>query len=194
TKFNHSSSKLIIMSTLKFADVYNLVTVLSKPTESEGFEQIVDFFNANPIKCELTVNPTVYTSCIEQFWTTGKAKTVNGKAQLQALVDEKKVIITESTVRIDLQLEDAEGVDCLPNAFIFKQLTQIGVHHVSSTRGHDMFMLKEKDYPLPNAVMILMLSGKLQVEEDNEMARDLVMKIFMEANKPKSRSLDTSSK
>nr|GEZ41082.1 hypothetical protein [Tanacetum cinerariifolium] len=33
-----------------------------------------------------------------------------------------------------------------------------------------------------------------EVEEDNEMARDLVMKIFIEANKLKSRSLDTSSK
>nr|GEW46630.1 hypothetical protein [Tanacetum cinerariifolium] len=61
-------------------------------------------------------------------------------------------------------------------------------------KRHDMFMLTEKYYPLSNAVMILMLSGKLQVEEDNEMASDLVMKIFMEANKPKSRSLDTSSK
>nr|GEV13949.1 putative ribonuclease H-like domain-containing protein [Tanacetum cinerariifolium] len=59
---------------------------------------------------------------------------------------------------------------------------------------HDIFMLKEKDYPLSNAVMITMLSVKLQVEEHSEMARDLVMKIFMEANKPKSKSLDTSSK
>nr|GEX92738.1 retrovirus-related Pol polyprotein from transposon TNT 1-94 [Tanacetum cinerariifolium] len=53
---------------------------------------------------------------------------------------------------------------------------------------------KEKDYPLSNGVMTLMLSAKLQVEEDSEMAIDLVMKIFTEANKPKSRSLDTSSK
>ncbi|GJW83205.1 hypothetical protein Tco_0156350 [Tanacetum coccineum] len=37
-------------------------------------------------------------------------------------VDGKKKIITESTVRRDLQLEDAEGVDCLPNATIFEQL------------------------------------------------------------------------
>nr|GEV81690.1 hypothetical protein [Tanacetum cinerariifolium] len=37
-------------------------------------------------------------------------------------------------------------------------------------------------------------SAKLQVDEDCEMARYLVIKIFMEANKPKSRSLDTSSK
>ncbi|GJZ68142.1 putative ribonuclease H-like domain-containing protein, partial [Tanacetum coccineum] len=57
---------------------------------------------------------------------TVKAKTVNGEVQLQALVDKKKVIITESTIRRDLQLEDANGVDCLPNATIFEQLTLMG--------------------------------------------------------------------
>ncbi|GJZ30740.1 hypothetical protein Tco_0575787 [Tanacetum coccineum] len=54
---------------------------------------------------------------------TVKVKTVNGEVQLQALVDGKKIIITEATVRRDLQLEDADGVDCLPNATIFEQLT-----------------------------------------------------------------------
>ncbi|GKC81079.1 hypothetical protein Tco_1136796, partial [Tanacetum coccineum] len=92
----------------------------------EGFEQIVDFLNANPIKYALTVNPTIYTLCIEQFWATAKAKTINGEVHLQALIDGKKVIITEATVRRDLQLEDAEGTDCLPNATIFEQLTLIG--------------------------------------------------------------------
>nr|GEV84329.1 hypothetical protein [Tanacetum cinerariifolium] len=77
----------------------------------------------------------------------------------------------------------------------WKLYTNRGVHQVSSTtRRHDKFMLIEKDYPLSNGVMTLMLSAKLKVEEDSEMARDLVMKIFMEANKPNSRSLDTSSK
>nr|GEV08555.1 hypothetical protein [Tanacetum cinerariifolium] len=61
-------------------------------------------------------------------------------------------------------------------------------------KRHDMFMLTEKNYPLSNGVITLMLSAKLQVEEDTDMARDLVIKIFMKANKPKSRSLDTSSK
>ncbi|GKA15862.1 ribonuclease H-like domain-containing protein [Tanacetum coccineum] len=58
----------------------------------------------------------------EQFWSTVKAKTVNREVQLHALVDGKKIIIIESIVRRDLQLEDAEGVDCLPNATIFEQL------------------------------------------------------------------------
>ncbi|GJZ78948.1 hypothetical protein Tco_0643785 [Tanacetum coccineum] len=60
------------------------------------------------------------------------------------------------------------------------------VHHVSSTRGHDIYMLIEKDYPLSTAVINLMLSRRLQGEEDSEMSRDLIMKIFIEANKPRS--------
>ncbi|GKE56938.1 hypothetical protein Tco_1496123 [Tanacetum coccineum] len=108
------------MTTLKFADTHNMVAFLSKPAESEGFKQIVDFLNTHTIKYALTINPTIYTSCIEQLWATVKAKTVNREVQLQALVDGKKVIITESIVRIDLQLEDAEGVDYPPNATIFE--------------------------------------------------------------------------
>ncbi|GJR22566.1 hypothetical protein Tco_0971093 [Tanacetum coccineum] len=114
------------MVNLKFTDTHNMVAFLSKPEESDGFEQIVDFLNAHPIKYALTVNPTIYISCIEQFWSTVKAKTINGEVQLHALVDGKKVIITEVTVRRDLQLEDEEGVDCLPNSTIFEQLTLMG--------------------------------------------------------------------
>nr|GEY07942.1 hypothetical protein [Tanacetum cinerariifolium] len=47
----------------------------------------------------------------------------NEEGQLEAVVDGNKVLITESTIIRDLQLEDAEGVDCLPNAVIFEQLT-----------------------------------------------------------------------
>nr|GEV81108.1 retrotransposon protein, putative, unclassified [Tanacetum cinerariifolium] len=54
------------------------------------------------------------------------AKTINEEIQLQALVDGKEIIITKSTVRRDLQLEDAEGVDYLPNATIFEQLALMG--------------------------------------------------------------------
>ncbi|GJS60133.1 hypothetical protein Tco_0654917 [Tanacetum coccineum] len=61
-----------------------------------------------------------------------------------------------------------------------------GVHHVSSTRGHDVYMLIEKDYPLSTAVMGLMLGRRLQVEEDSKITRDLVMKIFIEAKKLRS--------
>ncbi|GKF12152.1 hypothetical protein Tco_0050078 [Tanacetum coccineum] len=108
-----------------------MVAFLTKSAESEGSEQIVDFLNANPIRYALTINPTIYASCIKQFWATVKMKTVNGEVQLQALVDGKKIIITEATIRRDLQLEDDEGIDCLPNADIFEQLTLMGYEKLS---------------------------------------------------------------
>ncbi|GKA52560.1 ribonuclease H-like domain-containing protein [Tanacetum coccineum] len=92
---------------------------------------IVDFLNASLIKYALTVNPTIYTSCIKQFWSNVKVKTVNGEVQLLALEDGKKIIITESTIRRDLQLKDAEGIDCLPNAANFEQLTLMGYEKLS---------------------------------------------------------------
>nr|GEX52857.1 hypothetical protein [Tanacetum cinerariifolium] len=61
-----------------------------KPSESKGFEQIIDFLNAKPIRYALTVNPTVYASCVKQFWTTAKVKKVNGQELTQALVDKQK--------------------------------------------------------------------------------------------------------
>ncbi|GJW04358.1 hypothetical protein Tco_1563214 [Tanacetum coccineum] len=97
------------MVALKFASSHNMVTLLDKPTESDGFEKIVDFLNAYPIKYALTVNPTIYTSCIKQFWTTTKVKTINGEVQIQALVDKKKVVITETSIRMFLD-KKVEGM------------------------------------------------------------------------------------
>ncbi|GKB49383.1 hypothetical protein Tco_0900136 [Tanacetum coccineum] len=57
------------MAALKFASSHNMVAFLDKPTESDGFEQIA----------------------------TAKVKTINGEVQIQALVDKKKVIITETS-------------------------------------------------------------------------------------------------
>ncbi|GKC14573.1 hypothetical protein Tco_1011355 [Tanacetum coccineum] len=39
-----------------------------------------------------------------------------------------------------------------------------GVHHISTDRGHDIFMLVEKDYPLIRGLMTVMLAKKLQVD------------------------------
>ncbi|GKF02385.1 hypothetical protein Tco_0029308 [Tanacetum coccineum] len=91
------------MTTLQFADTHNLVAFLSKPAESEGFEQIA----------------------------TIKVKTVNGEVQLQALVDGKKIIVTEASIRRDIQLNDKDGTDCLPNATIFEELTRMGYEKLS---------------------------------------------------------------
>ncbi|GJR43163.1 hypothetical protein Tco_1311266 [Tanacetum coccineum] len=89
------------MSTLTFADTHNMVAFLENPAESDGFHEIIDFMNANQIHYALTVNPIIYTSCIEQFWAIAKANTINGEP-------------------------NAGGIDCLPTATIFEELAWLG--------------------------------------------------------------------
>ncbi|GKB04650.1 hypothetical protein Tco_0832845 [Tanacetum coccineum] len=92
------------MSTPKFTKTHNLVAFLDKPEESEGFEKIIDFLNASSIRYALTI---------------------------QALVDRKKVIVIETSVRQALHLKDAKGTNCLPTTTIFAKLERMGYENLS---------------------------------------------------------------
>nr|GEX52494.1 hypothetical protein [Tanacetum cinerariifolium] len=117
---------------LTFADTHNMVAHLNKSDASKGFNQIIDFLNGSYIKHALTINPHIYVSCIKQFWNTVVVKQSNDITRLQALVDKKKVVITEATIRDALRLDDAEGVDCLPNEEIFAELARMGYEKPST--------------------------------------------------------------
>ncbi|GJQ93907.1 retrovirus-related pol polyprotein from transposon TNT 1-94 [Tanacetum coccineum] len=83
----------------KFAKTHNVVAFLEKPKESDEFAEIIDFLKASSVSYALTI---------------------------QALVDKKRVIVTESSIRRDLHLNDAEGTDSLLTATIFEELARMG--------------------------------------------------------------------
>nr|GEU30223.1 hypothetical protein [Tanacetum cinerariifolium] len=101
-----------------------------KPTESEGFEQIIDFLNGSSVRYALTASPTIHTSCIKQFWSTAKVKTVNDEVKVQVLIDAKMVTIKESSIRHTLKLDDEEGISCLANDEIFTGLANMGYEKI----------------------------------------------------------------
>nr|GEW57121.1 hypothetical protein [Tanacetum cinerariifolium] len=58
---------------------------------------------------------------------------LNGSSiKLQALVDKKKVVVTEATIRDALRLDDAERVECLPNEEISAELAKMGYEKPST--------------------------------------------------------------
>ncbi|GJY99324.1 hypothetical protein Tco_0516754 [Tanacetum coccineum] len=154
---NAGVSKLMLLSlnlllpALVYAARHSLTTVRHKlmlpgitsyywkPEECDGLEGIIDFLNASFIIYALTVNPTIYTTCIKQFWATAKAKTVNEEVQIQALVDGKNDIITETSVIRALHLKDAEGTYSLPTATIFAELERMGEGKGFSGRDTPLF-------------------------------------------------------
>ncbi|GJS89973.1 ribonuclease H-like domain-containing protein [Tanacetum coccineum] len=58
-------------------------------------------------KQTVVANSTTEAEYVAASSCCGQVKTINGEAQLHTLVDGKKIIITESSVRKDLKLEDA---------------------------------------------------------------------------------------
>nr|GEY12306.1 putative ribonuclease H-like domain-containing protein [Tanacetum cinerariifolium] len=98
----------------------------TKSDAAEGFEKIIDFLSGSYIHYALTVSPLIYISCIKQFWNSVSVKRSGDVTRLQALVDKKKIVISKAVIRKILQLNDAEGVVCLPNEEIFAGLAQMG--------------------------------------------------------------------
>ncbi|GJW69427.1 retrovirus-related pol polyprotein from transposon TNT 1-94 [Tanacetum coccineum] len=80
-----------------------------------------------------------------------------------------KIIIVGNHTEVELKrLFEPDKNDTLWNLqrymhdpFKWKLYDTCGVHHVSTERGHDIFMLVEKDYLLTRALMTLMLCNKL---------------------------------
>ncbi|GKC34614.1 hypothetical protein Tco_1046998 [Tanacetum coccineum] len=64
------------MSTLQFAETHNMIAFLEKPAESNGFQEIIDFLNANQIHYALTVMLHI-TILHERSGHLQKAKMVN---------------------------------------------------------------------------------------------------------------------
>nr|GEW79727.1 copia protein [Tanacetum cinerariifolium] len=121
-----------------------------KSPENDDFAQIVDFLNAHPVMYALTVNPTIYISYIEQFWSTAKAKIINKETQIHATVEGKKIVITQSFVRSDLQLADDDGIDYLPNNTIFKNLQLMGYENL-----FDKLTFYKSYFPLNESILYI---------------------------------------
>nr|GEY57072.1 hypothetical protein [Tanacetum cinerariifolium] len=73
----------------------------------------------------------------------------NDVTRLQALVDKKKVVVTEAAIRDALHLDDAEGVDCLPNEEIFTELARM--EHDKVAQDLEIIKLKTRVKKLEKA-------------------------------------------
>ncbi|GJU77827.1 reverse transcriptase domain-containing protein [Tanacetum coccineum] len=88
--------------------------------------QLLDYGDSNEKKLIQMIKIHTDKNVADLLTKAFDVKTVNGEQQLQALVDGKKIVVAKASVRRDLQLDDEEGTDCLPNATIFEELTRMG--------------------------------------------------------------------
>ncbi|GJT22085.1 putative ribonuclease H-like domain-containing protein, partial [Tanacetum coccineum] len=127
-----------------YCDQHNMVALLEKTYESEGFHQIVYFLNASHIRFALSENPTIYDSHIKQFWQTATVNTLdNGEQEITATIDGHVKTVTIASVRKYLQLADAGGLNSLSNTKNFDQLSLMGYAITS-----DKLIFQKGHFPL----------------------------------------------
>nr|GEU99836.1 hypothetical protein [Tanacetum cinerariifolium] len=97
---------------LLYKDDHNKVAYLEKGKGWEAYEQILDFLNRSHIRYALTHRPTmVFNSLVKQFWATATVRTLEaGPSAIIATIDGTEVVVTESLIRTQLQLDDVNGL------------------------------------------------------------------------------------
>nr|GEV03049.1 hypothetical protein [Tanacetum cinerariifolium] len=116
-----------------------------KPKESKGFDEIIDFLHASTIKYSLMI---------------------------QALVDKKRIIITETSIRRSLRFKDESGIDCLPTKAIFEQLALMGRRQRNTTQdsqpsgsAKDIVPTQSSNSPLSRVNALASREDELQLIE-----------------------------
>ncbi|KAI3687048.1 hypothetical protein L1987_80738 [Smallanthus sonchifolius] len=110
----------------KFSPYHNLTACLIKGKKSEGFNDMIDFLCRSKILHALTVNPTIYTSYMEDFWSSAMYTTEQGTPQIKGTVDGKEIIITEAKLRQHLKLQDEGDATSYPRDVYMRTFVSIG--------------------------------------------------------------------
>nr|GEU98278.1 putative ribonuclease H-like domain-containing protein [Tanacetum cinerariifolium] len=127
----------VIQSSMRLLErMLHVPYILNQTVSGKDSSNLLMADNLPKIVRYSTHNVALIKSWLVQKQTTlGKTATgkensnpfmVNDVVRLQALINRKKVIITEATVREALRLDDAESIDCLPNEKIFTELSRMG--------------------------------------------------------------------
>ncbi|GJT19529.1 hypothetical protein Tco_0878235 [Tanacetum coccineum] len=116
------------MAALKYNDDHNKIAYLGRERGSEDFTDILSYLDHSPLRYALThAPPVVFDSLVKQFWATAVVRpNAAGSHDLVATIDGREVVVTESLIRTQLQLDDANGIFDMPINDILEGMRVIG--------------------------------------------------------------------
>ncbi|GJW41264.1 hypothetical protein Tco_0067109 [Tanacetum coccineum] len=116
------------MAALQYKDDHNRIAYLGRERGSEDFTDILSYLDHSPLRYALTHDPpVVFDSLVKQFWATATVRpNAAGSHDLVATIDGREVVVTESLIRAQLQLDDANGIFDMQIDDIFAGMGAIG--------------------------------------------------------------------
>ncbi|GKA45061.1 putative ribonuclease H-like domain-containing protein [Tanacetum coccineum] len=128
------------------------------------------------------------------FWSTVKAKTINGEVQLHALVDGKKIIVIESSVRRDLQLKDEKGSTILNDPHHTPTTTQPSTSQPQKTQIPRKPKRKDTQVPQPSGPTNIVTDEVVHKELGDSLVRATTTASSLEAEQYSGSITKTRSK
>jgi len=111
-------------------------TLVHRPTQhgrdalkNQGFKGISSnhrLFIASHISYALTVNPKIFVDQIQQFWVNATVSEEDGEQQIKSMVHGKPIVVTKSTIRTHLHLNDGQGISSISTDTLFGELKNMG--------------------------------------------------------------------
>ncbi|GJZ61852.1 hypothetical protein Tco_0617989, partial [Tanacetum coccineum] len=116
------------MAALLYKDDHNKLAYLGRERGSEDFTDILSYLDHSTLRYALTHDPSVvFDSLVKQFWATATVRpNAAGSHDLVATIDGREVVVTESLIRAQLQLDDANGIFDMPIDDILEGMGVIG--------------------------------------------------------------------
>ncbi|GJR79936.1 hypothetical protein Tco_0150721 [Tanacetum coccineum] len=116
------------MAALQYKYDHNRIAYLGRERGSEDFTDILSYLDHSPLRYALTHDPpVVFDSLVKQFWATATVRpNAAGSHDLVATIDGREVVVTESLIRAQLQLDDANGIFDMQIDDIFAGMGAIG--------------------------------------------------------------------
>ncbi|GJT65249.1 hypothetical protein Tco_1016729, partial [Tanacetum coccineum] len=107
------------MANIRTCNKHNMIACVEKTENNVDFHQIINYLTGCSINYSLLVDPNLIRPWLQQFWATASLRVLNDVPHIQATVAGKKILISEATIRSDIQFDDADGVDCFPKQVIW---------------------------------------------------------------------------
>nr|GFB01543.1 copia protein [Tanacetum cinerariifolium] len=132
-------------------DDHNKAAYLEKGKGWEAYEQILDFLNRSYIRYTLAHRPPiVFNSLVKQFWATATMRTLEaGPSEIIATIVGNEVVVTESLIRTQLQLNDENGLYEFTLHDVLDGMREIGEPTPSPVREPTTFREPTPDSPRP---------------------------------------------
>ena len=99
-----------------------MVACVEKTERNADFHQIIDFITGCSFNYSLLVSLDLILTWIQQFWSSAEEHQIDDVTYIRAKVAGRKILVSEASIREDLQFNDEGGIECFADKVLWENI------------------------------------------------------------------------